>query len=279
MAILRVLSEGVLRLLYRAASIAFWAQGVAFGAAAYLALSSQEPAPWVVAARPSVLWLGATFVAGGIALFVITFRPRAALADHTEEQAVSPVARPAIRGVSLLALSVAALVASRELHSLWSEIVVLLERAGLFHELPGGGAGSGLVLAPLMVVLYAPLLSASAATALIVLPVLLAAALAARIPRFTASFVGAMVCCAVLVGAALFAGDLLERMVSLAGPTLRSDRDPIGAHVAAELERGAGVILRAGRAQGMVLLCHLAWLPFLLMGTRGGAATDLEGRR
>jgi hypothetical protein len=134
------------------------------------------------------------------------------------------------------------------------------------------------VFAPLMVLLYTPILLTCAAAALIALPVLLAVALAARSPRVGGLFTGAMVCCAVLVGASLVATDLFERLLVLAEPTLPNDKDPMGAHVAGELQRGAAVLLRAGRAQGMVLLCHLAWLPSMLMNRRAAEnhAAELE---
>jgi hypothetical protein len=272
--VLRFLIEGLLQIVYRIAWAAFWAQGLAFVTLALVSLSAGS-SPWAIAVRPSALILGAIFVAGGLLLLAVSLKSRvtAAVANPEEPAWTS---RSALLCASLVALSAAAIVASRELLSLWREIVVLLDRAGLFREIPGGGAGSGLVLAPLMAILYTPIVSALSAAALVALPVLLAIALAAKSPRFDWLFTSTVICCAVLVGAGLVAAGLFERLSTLATPTLLRGGDPTGAQVVEELKRASEVLLRSGRAQALVLLGHLAWLPFMLMRSSDAGNLTLE---
>ena len=270
MRVLRFLIEGLFQLVYRIASAAFWAQGLAFATLAFVSLSSGS-SRWAVTVRPSALILGAIFVAGGLLLFTTSLKSRAS-ADMAEPDEPAWTSRSALLCASLLALSTAALVASRELLSLWREIVVLLDRAGLWRQIPAGGAGSGFVLAPLMAILYTPIVSALSAAALIALPVLLAIALAARSPRFGQLFTSAVICHAVLVGSSLVATDLFERLSTMAAPTFQSGGDPIGTEVVETLKRCSAVLLRSGQAQALVLLGHLAWLPFMLRGSWAGAS-------
>lgn len=276
MRVLRFLIEGLLQFVYRIAWAAFWAQGLAFGTMAFVSLSGGS-SRWAMAVKPSALILGAIFVAGGLLLFTVSLKSRVS-ATMSEPDEPAWTSRSALLCVSLLALSAAALVASRELLTLWREIFVLLDRAGIWREMPGAGAGSGFVLAPLMAILYTPIVSALSAVTLVALPVLLTIALAARSPRLGRLFTSAVICYSVLVGSGLVAADLFERLSTMAAPTLRSGGDPIGAEVVEELKRCSGVLLRSGRAQAMVLLGHLAWLPFMLMGSWAGASDEAAMR-
>ena len=109
-------------------------------------------------------------------------------------------------------------------------------------------------------------MSGLSALALIGLPVLLAVAAVTRSPRLRAIFLTALICWSVLVVAAIITADTFGRVLDAFRPQLMKDRDPIGAQVAAELTRCAGVIKRAGWIQGAVLLCHLIWIPFVRLG-------------
>jgi methionine-rich copper-binding protein CopC len=256
----RFLSERLLEAVLMLAATAFLAQGPAFAVAA-LATSSTLSSAWGPLAARTVLILGTIFVVGGVLLAAVVGlsrfkRPPAGAMPRLDS-------RGAFLAASLLALSAAALAASQELAALWRDIIVMLDRAGLFREMEGAGAGSGYVLAPLMAVLYTPILAGLSAAMLVALPVLLAVALAAASPRFRPLFRGAVICCAVLIGAGFVATDLFERVMRAIAPVLQGDADPIAGSVKDELERVAGVLVRSVRAQALILTGHLAWLPFL----------------
>ncbi len=261
-AVLRFLSERLLALLTTIAGTAFWAQGLAFGLLAFGVLPRMVDGGavrWVEVGMRSSLILGGIFATGGVLMLVVRF------ASAVSRPVPAATGRDGVAILSLLAFSVAAFLISSPLRGLWEEILVLLGRAGGWGELVrnSAGAGSGLVLAPLFGLLYTPLLAALAALALITLPALLALARAARSPRFGTLLASAVICSSVLVVAAWFAAEAFQRLVTMAEPMLRQDPDPTGTQVANLLTRGAAVLVRSVRAQGLILGCLWVLWPFL----------------
>ena len=267
MRILRILNEGLLHVVYRLAWAGFWGQATAFAAAISFALvGGRSGSPWVVVLIRAGLVLGAVFAAGGILLLIAYFKPRDPAVAVPAEPADSPGKPALLLAVSLLVLAGAAWVGSRDLFSMWREIIVLLDREGILRAFTKSDPMGGIVLIPIAAVLYAPAVSGVSALALIGLPVLLAVAAVTRSPRMRAIFSTALICWTVLVVAAIVTADTFGRVLDVFRPQLLKDPDPVARQVAADLTRCAGVIQRAGWIQGVVLLCHLIWIPFVRLG-------------
>jgi methionine-rich copper-binding protein CopC len=263
--VLRFLSERLLQLVSLVVWAACWAQATGFAGAALITLamsSSRAPSPWGAPTLRASLSLGAIFLVGGTLLFFL--RVRAPAIGQTMESAERRPARDLLLGGALLALSVAALMASADLLALWREAIGLMDRAGVWREFGSGGPASGLVLLPAFAILYTPTLAGLAALSLISLPLLLAVALVARSPRFRSLFTSAVICSAILVAAALVATDLFHRLAVLSDSALRSRSEPVAVEIAAGWRRAADVLVRAARWQTLILVGHLAWLPLVL---------------
>jgi methionine-rich copper-binding protein CopC len=250
MAALRFLIERLLAFLTSLASVAFWAQGVAFGVVALLILprlGGAHAEPWIGVATRTSLLLGAAFTVGGILLFVLRLGSRAAPGP------AAPSSRDTVAALLLLLLAALAFVSAAPLRDLWVEIRGYLSAMGDWHELTRNAQGSGLVLAPLLVILYPPILCGLSALVLITLPALLAVARAARSARFAQFFAMAVIMATVLVGAAWAVTDAFVRLMAMAEPILRRDPDPTAAQVAQILGHGTAVLARAVRIQAMLL--------------------------
>jgi methionine-rich copper-binding protein CopC len=262
MAFVRSATERLLLLVFRLAQVAFLTQGVAVGAGllATSALRSQDTPPWLESAiRSSMLVGGVLFVAGLLLVSAQRVPP-----SREEDDAGWTGARRALLGLSLVALSALAAIGASDLGPLWREITKLLEDTGFWREIGKPSQFSGVVMLPILVALFVPLLETTAACFLIVVPALLLILLLTRSRLLPAIFAMSVVCQAGLVLAGLLASDAFSQIATEAIAAMTT-ADDVEVHQAATLLREADDVLsKSAKAFVAPLVGFLVWLPLLL---------------
>jgi len=277
MSVARALAERLLLFGLLLSRIAFIALGIAVLTAAIatsgFATSSAPSYPVGPAAaslaRLVIRWieaLGAAFLAAGTLLFLARSWIRIPRAPGAVSETGSP-AWLSLIAVSLLAQAVAATCFSTGLLELWKQVIPALEHAGVFQEVQKPGPYQGLVLLPVAVVLFVPLIEAAAALSLFVSPVLLLILFLSRSRLFPKGLVMTGIVQAALVGGSMLAAlvfDLVdERLVALGasepGPEMRA--------ILAGMRQIQAVIGPTARAYAWLLPASLIWIPFM-MGSR-----------
>jgi methionine-rich copper-binding protein CopC len=261
---MRLLGSGVERfllLLFSLAQRAFILQGLAAGCAwmAAYSLAPANPPAWLRSAMASALLLSATFFVAGLLLIAVR---RWRVPDATVRvEAAWPW--PALLAACLLVFGILSGVAGSGLPSLWSLIADRLDAAGFWDEWARGGAGSGLVMLPIMASLVVPVLVTASALFAIAFPLGLLPLLAARSRHFPTLLAMGTVCQLALVAASWLSIDALSRLAhqALAAMATSGDAEVLG--VASDLEDAIGTLLRTVTALAAPTVGLLAWLAYL----------------
>jgi methionine-rich copper-binding protein CopC len=281
MSLLRIAAERLFLVLFWIARSMFLAQGLAMGSALLAASWSGRPdaPPWLETVVRSCLILGATFLATGVLLYAARHGlapPMRGAVQTAVAPGVEGDARPSwswrlLLGLSLAGLPALAYAETSELVALWGEILDLLHRIGFWDELQRPGPFSGLVMIPLLVALFVPVLEAATAFFLIAVPLGLVALLLARSRLFPTIFVMTVVCQAGLVAGSLLAADGFARLATEASVAMTSSGDAEVLRLAEDLHRAQSVLTATAAGFVTPMLGYLVWLPALLLSQRLGA--------
>jgi len=261
MRLLRAGIERLLLLLFGMAQRVFLLQAVAAGCAwtAAIALAPADPPGWLRGAMTSTLLLSGAFLVSGLLLIAIR-RWRVPNANVGVEAAWP---WPTLLAISLLASVILAGLAGSGLPPLWSAIADRLDAVGFWDEWARGGAGSGLVMLPLMASLVVPVLVTASALFAMAFPVGLLPLLAARSRLFPTLLAMGAVCQVALVAAGWTSTNALSRLVEqvLAAMVASGDAEVLG--VASELKGAIGALFRTATALAAPTVGLLAWLAYL----------------
>ncbi len=269
MAFIRIATERLYLALFWIARTAFLAQGLAMSTAMLAAPGSSRPDawPWLRVAFRSSLAIGATLFVTGVLLVVTRHR----ITPRRGDAAAPSWPWPLLLGLSLAVLPAAAYAGSSELFALWREIAELLNQIGFFEELKRGSQFSGIVMLPILVALFVPLLEASAAFFLIAAPLGLLVLLTTRSRLFPKLLAMLVACQAGLVLASLLAADAFSRVAAEAIRAMAAAEDAEVHRAAETLAHGASVLESTAAAFVTPLLGYLVWLPALLLSRQVGA--------
>lgn len=302
MFILRFLIEQLLKLIFVAARSAFFAQTVAMGATVFIIFPflNQSGSPtWLDTALTKAALIAVVSLTAGIALFVLGWKrhrppdaldeldalevelppdvltlddlpsPTHSYSQEPHEPYLSPWIVPLL-GFSLVALPGIAYLRSTELLDLWGDIWNLFDRLHLKEELFRGGGGqmSGVVFAPVFVLLYVPMLEAAAAFFLIVVPLLLLVLFLTRSRNFPRALIMTTICQAGLVLASAVAAAIFAQLATEGMPTLLGNGDPEGQKIAEVLIRMQHVVQSTARGFFLPLTAFCAWVPAMFTSRR-----------
>jgi hypothetical protein len=297
MFILRFLLEQLLKLIFIAARSGFVAQVVAAAAASFTIvpfLNRPDSPEWLQPVLNKAALIALVSLVSGVALFFVRWKawrepdaldeldameelPRdiVTLEDLRQQsgmQDAEPYMNPwvvPLLGFSLAALPAYTYVRSAELIALWTDIVKLADQLNLKEELfRGGGQMSGLLFAPIFVVLYVPMLEAAAAFFLIAIPLLLLALFLTRSRNFPRAFVMMAICQSGLVLASVIAATIFDRLALEIMPVLTASGDPEGQQVADALIRTQQVVQSTATGFLVPLAAFCAWVPAMLTSRR-----------
>jgi methionine-rich copper-binding protein CopC len=174
-----------------------------------------------------------------------------------------------------VAVAAAGLLASRESLEAWRVVGIAFDELGVSRT-SFGGQMSGVLYAPIMVFLYVPTLVGLSALALIVMPLLLAAAVATRSQRLGVFFSGTLICCSVLLLAGLLSNGLFAEGATGLSASLSREGDAASREIAQMMGRWPGVLARALQTHMLLLLGLFAAAPFALRRRVEGGG-DLAG--
>lgn len=165
---------------------------------------------------------------------------------------------PLLLGLSLLALPAVAAIAASGLLPLWSTIAAKLGATGFWDGATSPGQYDGLVMLPILLALFIPVLVTTAAFFSVGFPLTLLPLLAARSRLFPTLLAMGAICQAALVLTGWIATDAFARLAAMA-----ASGDAEVLRVADELNRATGILTRTAIALVAPLLGMLAWLVFL----------------
>jgi hypothetical protein len=303
MFIIRFLLEQILKLIFVASRSAFMAQTIAIAAAVFgiVPFLNQSGTPsWLDTAMSKAAIIAVVSLIAAIALFVVrwktwrapdaldeldaqeaeearlqadvlTLEDLPALTRSRSEQPAEPFLVPwvPLLAFSLVAIPAIAFFRSKELIALWADIIQLIDRLDLIKGLTaGGGQMSGVVFAPVFVVLYVPLLEAAAAFFLIVVPLLLLMLFLTRSRNFPRAMVMMVICQTGLVLMSAIAAAIFAQLATEGMPALLKSGDPEGQQVADQLVRMQQVVLSTARGFFVPLLAYCAWIPAMFTSRR-----------
>jgi len=257
-----LIRAGVERLLFLVLAVArgvFILQGVAFAcaSAAVFTMAPPDAPAWLRDALVScVLVSGAFFLAG----LLLPAARRWRVAHTGGGEPVWPWRL--LLGLSLLALPAVAAIAASDLPPLWSRIAAHLAAIGFWDTAMQPGP-SGLVMIPILLALFVPVLVTAAALLSVAFPLALVPLLAARSRLFPTLLVMGVICQAVLVLNGWIAADAFVRLVSQAHAAMTASGDAEVLRVAGDLDRETRILTRTAVALVAPLLGMLAWLVFL----------------
>jgi hypothetical protein len=270
MSFVRIVAEGLFRLLFWVARSAFLTQGLALFAAwmAMSMTSRQDALPaWLAIALRASLLVGGTLFVAGVLLVAARRLPIPVEGDEMRPGSLWPV----LLGLSLVVLPALAYHAASELGPLWRELLTLLDRIGFWTGLERSDPYAGIIVLPILAALIVPALEVAAAFFLIAVPVAMMVLLLTRSHLFPKMFVMLSVCQAGLVLAGLFGSDAVSRLVAEAIPAMTAAPDVEVQHAAEDLRRAEGVLVQTAAALVMPTVGYLVWLPFLSLSRRVGA--------
>jgi hypothetical protein len=271
MSALRVLVERLLLfllLLSRISLVAFglFLLGATFALGGFLKAENSTPA--VQSAWQWIQLTGGLCLAIGIILFV--FRnwipiPRAGQPGSSRPRWIYAMA------VCLLAQAALALFASQPILSLWQDAIPALQQAGVFQSAAPSSSMSGVVLAPVVAVMFVPILESAAALSLIVGPILLLLLFFTKSRAYPKSFVLATLLQAGLVAVAFVATNaftlMAERLLALTASNA-GNAPPEFRQALAGLRRIQAVIGPTARTRGWLVLPAIIWIPALMFSRR-----------
>jgi len=264
MSALRVLVERLLLfllLLSRLSLVAFglFLLGATFALGGFL--KAEGSAPAVQSAWQWIQLTGGLCLAIGIILFVLRNWipiPRAGLAGSSRPRWVYAMA------VCLGAQAALALVASQPILSLWQDAIPALQQAGVFQPAASNTSMSGVVLAPVVAVMFVPIVESAAALSQLVGPILLLLLFLTKSRAFPRSFVLAALLEAGLVAVAFVATNafavMAERLLALTA-TNAGNTPPELHQALAGLRRIQAVIGPTARTLGWLVLPVVLWIP------------------
>jgi methionine-rich copper-binding protein CopC len=269
MSVLRIALERLLVLVFwltRSAFLAFaLATATTFLGTAALG-GGPEGGPWVAVVARACLGIGATSLVAAVLLFVA---PRLPAPAPSEDE--SPPAWIWGLGLSLLALPALAWANAGDFVALSREILALLDEIGFWDAFARGGQYSGLVMLPVLALLFVPALEAIAAFFVIALPLALLALLPTRSPRFPRLFAMLAVSQAGLVLASAIGAGAFASVAAEASGVMGEARDAEVLRAGADLARAAAVLGATAKSFVTPMLGTLLWLPVLLTSPRAGA--------
>jgi hypothetical protein len=297
MFILRFLLEQLLKTMFAAARSGFIAQVVATAAATFTIfpfLNRPDSPDWLPPVLNKVALIAIISLVAAIALIVVRWKtwraPDAldeldAMEEHEPDsvtledlrrqsgpQEAEPYLSPWIvplLGFSLAALPAYTYVRSAELIALWTEVFRLADQLNLKEELLHGGAQmSGLLFAPIFVVLYVPMIEAAAAFFLIAVPLLLLALFLTRSRNFPRAFVMMAICQAGLVFASAIGASLFDLLADEVLPVLSASGGPEGEQAVDVLIRMQHVVQWTATGFFVPLAAFWAWVPGMFTSRR-----------
>ena len=300
MFIIRFLFEQLLRFIFVMARSAFIAQTLAMGLTVFITMPflHQASSPtWLDSALSKAALIAVVSMVAGIALFVAGWKswtptppdvldeievdlPPDVLtlvdlpsstppgSEEHPEPYLSPWVVPLL-GFSLAVLPAIAYLRSAELFALWGDILNLMDRLNLKEELfRGGGQMSGLVFAPIFVLLYVPMLEAATAIFLIAIPLLLLVLFLTRSRSFPRALVMMTICQAGLVLASALAAAIFAQLATEGLPTVLASGEPEGRKVADLLIRMQQVVQSTATGFYVPLAAYCAWIPAMYTSRR-----------
>jgi len=272
--------EYALRLLFAMARIGFLVLGLGLlGPALMLRSIPEDPAYGGLTATiaRSTLLTGVVFVGAGV-LIVAARRlvPRIRPADvpartgapHRDDWMW-------VTGPLMLGLAGVAGVASAELLRLWQEILVILDRLDFLKEAERAGVFSGLVVVPALAALSLPILEATAALFLTVVPVLLFALFTTRSVFFRRAFLVAVICQVALAVTGLAGAQATSVILDLMNPRF-VEVDAETLQVLDMLQRFARTLSEIAGDFAWVTAAHVLLLPWILFSPRMATAFPSE---
>ena len=293
MFIIRFLFEQLFKLIFVAARSAFIAQTLAIGLTVFITvpLLNQTSSPsWLDSALSKAALIAVVSMVAGIALFVAGWKswtrtppnvldeiemdiPADALtledlpestppgSEEHPQPYLSPWVLPLL-GFSLVVLPAISYLRSAELFDLWGDILNLMDRLNLKEELfRGGGQMSGLLFAPIFILLYVPMLEAAAAFFLIAIPLLLLVLFLTRSRNFPRALVMMAICQAGLVLASALGAAIFAQLVTEGIPTVLASGEPEGRQIADVLIRVQQVVQSTATGFYVPLATYCAWIP------------------
>ena len=260
--------ERLLLLWFWMARALFILQGLAFACASVttFAVAGAEAPTWLRGAMVSGLLISGTFSLAGLLLI-------AARRWRVKHAAGSEPAWPwaLLLGLSLLLLPVVAALAASGLPPLWSRIAAQLTAVGFWDALTRPDPYGGIVLLPIFLALFVPLVLTAAAAFAVAFPLALLPLLAARRRMFPTLLAMGVICQVALVLAGWIAADVFARLATQALAAMTGSGDAEVLRVAGDLERETGILTRTALALVAPTLGMLAWLAFLRpSGTAAG---------
>ncbi len=252
--------ERLLLLCFWMARALFILQGLAFACASVttFAVAGAEAPTWLRGAMVSGLLISGTFFVAGF-LLIAARRWRVKHAAGSEPA----WPWPPLLGLSLLLLPVVAALAASGLPPLWSRIATQLTAVGFWDALARPDPYGGIVLLPIFLALFVPLVLTAAAAFSVVFPLALLPLLAARSRLFPTLLAMGVIFQVALVLTGWIAADVFARLATHALAAMAESGDAEVLRVAGELDWATGILTRTALALVAPTLAMLAWLVFL----------------
>lgn len=269
MTALRVFSERLLLLVLLLSRIVFLAFGLAVLGATFALggfLKAENASAAILAAWGWIRATGGLFVAAAVLLFVV--RNWIHIPRTGAPEAKAPLWL-ALVALCLAAQAAVAIFASSGIQSLWQDAIPALDRAGVFREARSGAQG-GVILAPVLAVLFVPILETAAAASLIGPPLLLLVLIVTRSRALPKSLVlTALVQGALVAGCYLAMNAFLPMAQALLAATARASDIPAEVQQAlAGLRRIAALIGPTAHSFALLLVPIAIWIPFMMFSRR-----------
>jgi hypothetical protein len=266
--------ERLLLLLLAAVRILCLLQGLAFATAtaAVLAAAPPDSPPWLRAVGLTAAMVSATFFITGALLAMARRWP---VSPSTQDSEPLWPWRVAL-GVSLVGVALLAALAASNLPSLWLMIGTRLDAIDFWSGVTRPDPYGGIVLLPIMLALFVPVLVSGAALLSIGYPLALLLLMPARRPPFPALLVMGSLCQAGLVLAGWLAADMLGRLAEQAQIAMDASGEAEVLRVSADLRGATEILSSTATALAVPMLIVLAWALFLRPG--GRAATHFAER-
>jgi hypothetical protein len=266
--------ERLLLLLLAAVRILCLLQGLAFATAtaAVLAAAPPDSPPWLRAVGLTAAMVSATFFITGALLAMARRWP---VSPSTQDSEPLWPWRVAL-GLSLVGVALLAALAASNLPSLWVMIGTRLDAIDFWSGVTRPDPYGGIVLLPIMLALFVPVLVSGAALLSIGYPLALLLLMPARRPPFPALLVMGSLCQAGLVLAGWLAADMLGRLAEQAQIAMDASGEAEVLRVSADLRGATEILSSTATALAVPMLIVLAWALFLRPG--GRAATHFAER-
>ena len=269
MTALRVISERLLLLGLLVCRIVFLVFGLAVLGATFALggfLKAENASPAILAAWGWIRATGGLFLGAAIVLFVVRDWIRVPRAGEAQAKAPFWVA---LIAVCLAAQAGLAVVFSSGIRSLWQDAIPALDQAGVFREARSGAQGSA-ILAPVLAVLFVPILETACAASLIAAPILLLVLLFTRSRAFPKSLVlTAIVQAALVAGVYVAMNAFLPMAQALLSLTAHVADIPVEIQRAlAGLRRIAALIGPTAQAFALLLIPIALWVPVMMFSRR-----------